>query len=110
MIHGERRIVKFRQKDIREDVHLVQTVLFCDLWKTIADSAELVLNYPRKMVRGSEGRETVVRSTMRSISVGGNRPAWDSSEEKPWPNIVALLPVFHVNMIVPRPSRSVIYE
>lgn len=53
MIHGERGIVKFRQKDIGEDIHLIQTVLFCDLWKkTTTDSAEFGLYYSCKMVRG----------------------------------------------------------
>lgn len=51
MIHGERRTVKFRQKNIGEDAHLIQTVLFCEVWKkTIMDSAEFVLDYSRKMV------------------------------------------------------------
>lgn len=54
MIYSERRIVKFGKQNIREDIHLIQTVLFCDLWKKpITDSVGFVLDYSREMVRSS---------------------------------------------------------
>lgn len=55
MIHREWRVIKLRQKNIRENLHLVETVLFCDLWKkALANSADFVLYYSGKMVCGSD--------------------------------------------------------